>query len=233
MVLHDLAGTVRELAGLPGLAHVAHGARHDVFALPPGEARAHRLRRRRLRARRDRASPGCACRGRTTPRKIPAHPALLAALAESLPRSAPRRALGVPGRVWSAPTPPQSPLSRGARSSAQERDSARRGLPSPERPRAGLAVEVRETLFPADGLDAAKLFPRGRRAFRAGGTARSPRASCRKRPICSRGRRGAGGRHGEAGAGMAPRGSAEKRSAHRALAAAVGIRAADFAARRG
>src|SRR5439155_25024769 len=78
-------------------------------------------------------------------------PALLSALAESLPRTAPARALAFRAGYGALPLPLKSryPASRVL---AQERDLLDAAFLRRNARNLGLPIEVRETLFPADGL---------------------------------------------------------------------------------
>jgi 16S rRNA G1207 methylase RsmC len=147
VILRDLAQSVRELG--PAV-HVARGPRHDVFSLPPGEARID-------------ADDGIYARDETgfaglrlsRPHDVsedPAHPALLEALAESLPRNAPRRALAFRAGYGALPLHLKA-RHPAAEVLAQERDMLEASFLRRNARRLGLAVEVRETLFPADGLE--------------------------------------------------------------------------------
>jgi 16S rRNA G1207 methylase RsmC len=149
VVLHDLAGTVRELE-LPALAHVARGARHDVFALPPGDARVDT--REEVYARDETEFAGLRLSRPHDASEDPAHPALLAALAESLPRNAPRRALAFRAGYGALPLHLKTRYPA-AEVLAQERDLLDASFLRRNARALGLSVEVRETLFPADGLE--------------------------------------------------------------------------------
>ncbi|HZR07865.1 MAG TPA: methyltransferase [Myxococcales bacterium] len=150
VVLHDLAGTVREL-GIPALAHVAHGARHDVFALPPGPGRIDPGDD--VYARDETSFAGLRLSRPHDVSEDPAHPALLAALAESLPRSSPRRALAFRAGYGALPLHLKARYPA-AQVVAQERDLLDASFLRRNARALGLAVEVRETLLPADGLEA-------------------------------------------------------------------------------
>jgi 16S rRNA G1207 methylase RsmC len=149
VVLHDLAGTVRDFA-LPGLVQVAHGARHDVFALPPGDVAD--SFGDEVYARDETEFGGLRLSRPFDASEDPAHPALLAALAESLPRNAPRRVLafragyGALALHLKARYPAAEVL-------AQERDLLDAEFLRRNARALGLAVQVRETLFPEVGLE--------------------------------------------------------------------------------
>lgn len=149
VVLHDLAGTVRGL-GSPALAHVARGPRHDVFSLPPGGARLDL--EDDIYARDETEFAGLRlCRPHDVS-EDPEHPALLAALAEALPRNAPRRALAFRAGYGALPLQLKA-RHPAAEVLAQERDLLEASFLRRNALALGLAVEVRETLFPADGLE--------------------------------------------------------------------------------
>jgi hypothetical protein len=84
----------------------------------------------------------------------PEHFGLLALLAESLPGKAPARALAFRAGYGALPLLLKSRYP-GAQVVAQERDLLDTAFLRRNARRLGLEVEVRETLFPADGLEAA------------------------------------------------------------------------------
>ena len=150
VVIHDLAETVRSLK-LPGLRHVVRGARHDVFVLPAGPA-AVDLRDEDVYARDQTEFAGLRLSRPHDASEDPGHFGLLSALAESLPRSAPGRALAFRAGYGALPLHLKSRYP-GSRVLAQERDLLDAAFLRRNARNLGLPIEVRETLFPADGLE--------------------------------------------------------------------------------
>ena len=148
VVLHDLADIVRGLT-LPALAHVASGARHDVFALAAGSGGAETDDA--IYARDETEFEGLRLSRPHDASEDPGHLHLLAALAESLPRSAPRRALAFRAGYGALPLHLKARYPA-AEVLAQERDLLDAAFLRRNAGALGLPVEVRETLFPADGL---------------------------------------------------------------------------------
>ena len=150
VVIRDLRGVVRDL-DLPGLRHVAPGARHDVFALPKGPA-AIDLGDEGIYARDETKFAGLRLSRPHDASEDPEHSALLSALAESLPRTPPARALAFRAGYGALPLHLKSryPASRVL---AQERDLLDAAFVRRNARNLALPIEVRETLFPADGLE--------------------------------------------------------------------------------
>ena len=150
VVIRDLRGVMQDL-DLPGLRHVAPGARHDVFALPKGPA-AVDLGDEGIYARDETEFAGLRLSRPHDASEDPEHSALLSALAESLPRTAPARALAFRAGYGALPLHLKSryPASRVL---AQERDLLDAAFVRRNARNLALPIEVRETLFPADGLE--------------------------------------------------------------------------------
>ncbi|TMB12105.1 MAG: methyltransferase [Deltaproteobacteria bacterium] len=150
VVIRDLRGVVRDL-DLPGLRHLAPGARHDVFALPRGPA-AIDLGDEGIYARDETEFAGLRLSRPHDASEDPEHSVLLSALAESLPRTAPARALAFRAGYGALPLHLKSryPASRVL---AQERDLLDAAFVRRNARNLALPIEVRETLFPADGLE--------------------------------------------------------------------------------
>lgn len=150
VVIRDLRGVVRDL-DLPGLRHVAPGARHDVFALPKGPA-AIDLGDEGIYVRDETKFAGLRLSRPHDASEDPEHSALLSALAESLPRTPPARALAFRAGYGALPLHLKSryPASRVL---AQERDLLDAAFVRRNARNLALPIEVRETLFPADGLE--------------------------------------------------------------------------------
>ena len=149
VVIRDLRGVMQDL-DLPGLRHVAPGARHDVFALPKGPA-AVDLGDEGIYARDETEFAGLRLSRPHDASEDPEHSALLSALAESLPRTAPARALAFRAGYGALPLHLKSRYP-GSRVLAQERDLLDAAFLRRNARNLGLPIEVRETLFPADGL---------------------------------------------------------------------------------
>jgi 16S rRNA G1207 methylase RsmC len=149
VVIRDLGGTVREL-GLPGLTQVARGPRHEVFALPPGPAQVV-LQDEEIYARDETEFAGLRLERPYDISEDPEHHHLLSALAESLPRTAPARALAFRAGYGALPLLLKSRYTA-AEVVAQERDLLDAAFLRRNARTLGLRVEARETLFPADGL---------------------------------------------------------------------------------
>jgi 16S rRNA G1207 methylase RsmC len=150
VVIRDLAETVRQLA-LPGLEHVARGPRHDVFALARGPARAD-LEDDSIYARDETVFAGLRLVRPHDVSEDPAHLGLLSALAESLPRLAPARVLAFRAGYGALPLLLKSRYTS-AEVVAQERDLLDAAFLRRNARGLGLDIAVRETLFPADGLE--------------------------------------------------------------------------------
>jgi 16S rRNA G1207 methylase RsmC len=150
VVIRDLGGVVREL-DLPGLTQLASGARHEVFGLPKAQT-AIDLRDEGIYARDQTEFAGLRLSRPYDASEDPGHSRLLTALAESLPRTLPRRALAFRAGYGALPLHLKSryPASRVF---AQERDLLDAAFLRRNARDLGLPVEVRETLFPADGLE--------------------------------------------------------------------------------
>lgn len=150
VVIRDLRGAVRDL-DLPGLRNVALGPRHDVLALPRGPA-AIDLGDEGVYARDETEFAGLRLSRPYDASEDPGHFGLLSALAESLPRTAPARALAFRAGYGALPLHLKSryPASGVL---AQERDLLDAAFLRRNARNLGLPMEVRETLFPADGLE--------------------------------------------------------------------------------
>jgi len=148
VVLRDLAETVLGL-GLSGLSRVASGARHEVFALAPGEGRLETGDG--IYARDETEFAGLRLSRPYDASEDPQHASLLAALAGSLPRSAPRRALAFRAGYGALPLHLKA-RHPAAEVVAQERDLLDAAFLRRNARALGLDVQVRETLFPAEGL---------------------------------------------------------------------------------
>ena len=150
VVIRDLRGVLRDLE-LPGLIHLASGARHDVFALAEAPA-AIDLADEGIYARDETEFAGLRLSRPHDASEDPGHFGLLSALAESLPRTAPGRALAFRAGYGALPLHLKSryPASQVL---AQERDLLDAAFLRRNARDLGLPVEVRETLFPADGLE--------------------------------------------------------------------------------
>jgi len=149
VVIRDLAETVRSL-GLAGLEHVARGPRHDVFALAPGAAQVD-LDDDGVYARDETGIAGLRLQRPQDASEDPGHAALLSALAESLPHNPPQRAFAFRAGYGALPLLLKSRYTS-AQVAAQERDLLDAAFLRRNARALGLAVEVREALFPADGL---------------------------------------------------------------------------------
>ncbi len=136
VVIRDLSPVVESL-GLSGLRRVARGSRHDVFALErsaasidPGDET--------IYARDETSFMGLSLFRPYDASEDPAHPRLLAVLAESLPRAPPGPGALLPRRLRRPPAAPQVALSASRGDRAGPRP-ARRRLPAAQRARALLA----------------------------------------------------------------------------------------------
>jgi 16S rRNA (guanine1207-N2)-methyltransferase len=154
VVIRDLRGVLRDL-GLPGLVHVASGARHDVFALPKGPA-AIDLADESIYQRDETEFAGLRLSRPYDASEDPGHFGLLSVLAQSLPRAAPARALAFRAGYGALPLHLKSRYP-GAEVLAQERDLLDAAFLRRNAGKLGLAVEVRETIFPVDGLQPRSL----------------------------------------------------------------------------
>jgi 16S rRNA (guanine1207-N2)-methyltransferase len=150
VVIRDLRGVVRDL-DLPGLRQIAPGPRHDVYELPRGPA-AIDLGDEGIYARDETEFSGLRLSRPYDASEDPGHSGLLSALADSLPRTAPARALAFRAGYGALPLLLKSryPASRVL---AQERDLLDAAFLRRNARNLGLPIEVRETLFPADGLE--------------------------------------------------------------------------------
>jgi 16S rRNA G1207 methylase RsmC len=151
VVIRDLAAPVLSL-GLTGLEHVARGPRHDVFSLPRAPAEVD-LDDDCVYARDQTEVAGLRLQRPQDASEDPNHGVLLAALTESLPRDPPARALAFRAGYGALPLLLKSRYTA-AEVVAQERDLLDAAFLRRNARTLGLAVEVRETLFPADGLAA-------------------------------------------------------------------------------
>jgi 16S rRNA G1207 methylase RsmC len=148
VVIRDLAETVRGLS-LPGLEHVARGPRHDVFALPPGPAEVD-LADEDVYARDQTGFMGLSLSRPHDASEDPAHSSALSLLAESLPKSAaPRRVLAFRAGYGALPLHLKARFPQ-AEVIAQERDLLDAAFLRRNARALGLAVEVRESIFPAE-----------------------------------------------------------------------------------
>lgn len=150
VVIRDLADVVRSL-GLSGLLHVGHGPRHEVFSLAPGPARID-LDDEDVYARDQTELAGLRLLRPHDASEDPAHLALLSLLAEALPRQAPRRALAFRAGYGALPLLLKSRYTA-TEVVAQDRDLLDAAFLRRNARALGLAVDARETLFPADGLE--------------------------------------------------------------------------------
>ncbi|HET7788973.1 MAG TPA: methyltransferase [Myxococcales bacterium] len=149
VVIRDLAPVVESL-GLSGLVRVARGARHDVFALARGAA-AIDPSDESVYARDATSFMGLSLQRPYDASEDPAHLQRLAVLAESLPRAAPTRALCFRAGYGALPLHLKSRHPR-AEVTAQERDLLDAAFLRRNSRALSLPVEVRESLFPAEGL---------------------------------------------------------------------------------
>jgi precorrin-6B methylase 2 len=149
VVIRDLAPVV-ESAGLAGLVPVARGARHDVFALARGPATVDPMDET-VYARDATSFMGLSLSRPWDASEDPAHLMALSVLAESLPRAAPARALCFRAGYGALPLHLKSRYPQ-AEVIAQERDLLDAAFLRRNARALSLPIEVRETLFPADGL---------------------------------------------------------------------------------
>lgn len=149
VVIRDLSPVVESL-GLPGLRRVVRGARHDVFALGRGAA-SFDPSDETIYARDATTFMGLSLSRPWDASEDPAHPRLLSVLAESLPRTAPARALCFRSGYGALPLHLKS-LHPRTEVIAQDRDLLDAAFLRRNARALSLPVEVRETLFPADGL---------------------------------------------------------------------------------
>jgi 16S rRNA G1207 methylase RsmC len=150
VVISDLAPVVEQL-GLPGLRHLARGKRHDVFALPQGEASVD-LADEEIYARDQTELLGLRLSRPYDASEDPAHPRALLLLADALPRKAPARALVFRAGYGALPLLLKSRFPQ-AEVVAQERDLLDAAFLRRNARALGREVHVRETLFPAAGLE--------------------------------------------------------------------------------
>jgi len=141
VVIRDLADAARGM----GMAHVASGPRHDVFALAPGPGTLEDDDG--VYARDETAFRGMLLQRPHDASEDPSHAKHLELLAEALPRKAPRRALvfragyGRLALFMKAQWPQAQVV-------AQERDLLDAAFLRRNAEKLGLAVEVQESLFP-------------------------------------------------------------------------------------
>jgi 16S rRNA G1207 methylase RsmC len=154
VVIRDLAKVVEGL-GLAGLRRLARGPRHDVFALPPGAAQVD-LAGEEVYARDQTGFEGLLLSRPYDASEDPAHLGALRALADSLPRAPPARALAFRAGYGALPLLLKSRFP-GAEVHAQERDLLEAAFLRRNARALGLQVLARETLFPAEGLEAASF----------------------------------------------------------------------------
>jgi 16S rRNA G1207 methylase RsmC len=150
VVIRDLSPIVEELR-LPGLSRVARGQRHDVFALAPGPSRID-LDDESVYARDETEFQGLRLARPQDASEDPTHLRALSALAESLPRAAPSHALAFRAGYGALPLLLKQRYPR-AHVVAQERDLLDAAFLRRNASALGFSLEVRESLFPADGLD--------------------------------------------------------------------------------
>jgi len=149
VIIRDLSAVVLAL-GLTGLVHVGRGARHDVFALPAAPA-AIDLADEEVYARDETEFAGLRLSRPYDASEDPAHFRLLSLLAESLPRTAPARALAFRAGYGALPLHLKSRYTS-CEVLAQDRDLLDTAFLRRNARRLRLDVAVRETLLPADGL---------------------------------------------------------------------------------
>ena len=147
VVIRDLGEMVAALA-LSGLRRVARGARHDVFALPPGPAEGD-TDDLDVYARDQTRFAGLRLERPHDASEEPSHLARLALLEESLPRAPPSRALAFRAGYGAVPLLLRSRYPA-AEVIAQERDLLDAAFLRRNAQALGLPVEVRETLFPSE-----------------------------------------------------------------------------------
>jgi hypothetical protein len=150
VVIHDLRAAVEGLA-LEGLRHVARGARHDVFSLAPGAAQIDLLDED-VYARDQTQFQGLTLSRPHDASEDPSHQRALAVLADSLPRKPPARALAFRAGYGALPLFLKSRFTQ-AEVVAQERDLLDAAFLRRNSRALTLDVHVRETLFPAEGLE--------------------------------------------------------------------------------
>ncbi len=148
VVIRDLAEVVRGLS-IAQMEHVARGARHDVFALAPGQAPL--LTGEEIYARDETEFAGLRLSRPHDASEDPGHLAALSLIAQSLPKRAPRRALVFRAGYGALPLClktryPQTEVV------AQERDLLDAAFLRRNAAALGVELVVRETLFVADGL---------------------------------------------------------------------------------
>ena len=151
VVIRDLRPVVEGL-GLSGLRHLARGPRHDLFELAAGAAQVDpgdeeiyaRDQTQFLHLRLSRPHDAS---------EDPGHQRGLQVLADALPRAAPGRALAFRAGYGALPLFLKSRFPQ-TEVVAQERDLLDAAFLRRNARELGLPVEVRETLFPAQGLEA-------------------------------------------------------------------------------
>jgi 16S rRNA G1207 methylase RsmC len=149
VLIHDLRAVVEGL-GLPGLRHIARGARHDVFSLAKGASEID-LRDEDVYARDQTQFQGLTLSRPYDASEDPAHQRALSVLADSLPRTPPARALSFRAGYGALPLFLKSRFPN-AQVVAQERDLLDAAFLRRNSRALSLEVSVRETLFPAEGL---------------------------------------------------------------------------------
>lgn len=150
VVIRDLAGPLRAL-GLEGLAHVARGPRHDVFALPPAPARI-ALDDEDVYERDETEFQGLRFSRPHDASEDPTHLRGLAVLSESLPRSPPERAFVFRAGYGALPLHLKARFPK-AEIVAHERDLLEAAFLRRNSRALGLPVSVREAVWPAEGLE--------------------------------------------------------------------------------
>jgi SAM-dependent methyltransferase len=144
VVIRDLAEVVRGL-GLSGLSHVARGPRHDVFALAAGPAQVD-LEDEDIYARDQTEFAGLRLLRPYDASEDPDHLARLTLVAESLPRSAPARALSFRSGYGALPLHLKSRYTA-AEVLAQDRDLLDTAFLRRNARALDLSLAIRETLF--------------------------------------------------------------------------------------
>ncbi len=150
VVIRDLCPVVEGL-GLEGLRHLARGARHDVYTLEPGAAQLD-LADEEIYARDQTEFMGLRLSRPHDASEDPAHQRALTVLADSLPRRAPRRALAFRAGYGALPLFLKSRFPQ-AEIVAQERDLLGAAFLRRNARTLALTLDVREALFPAQGLE--------------------------------------------------------------------------------
>jgi 16S rRNA G1207 methylase RsmC len=154
VVIHDLAGAVEDL-GLAGLSHLARGARHDVFSLPPAPSRVD-LDDEEIYLRDETEFMGLRLSRPYDASEDLSHLRWLSILAESLPRTVRGPVLSFRAGYGALPLHLASRYPA-AQVLAQDRDLLDAAFTRRNARALGLPLEVRETLLPADGLSRGTL----------------------------------------------------------------------------